>query len=302
MKHSRMLAMLAVVILVAAFLPLAVSANSAPPSFAYTFLLQELPVETKYVDLLIPLKENQDAYVPLNSANVPGTFCHDAQILTYYKDGYCSYTFHYLDAVSNIEVSLENQVEFFATNQLNFAKNGHREQIENMGTIRLAMLDEKGNILQVSRELVLRSRQVFATLTGSFRYNARTDTFDMSQETDPLYRFGYELIAFSLLVFTCILEYLISIPFGLWKYYGKMIVCVNVVSQILMHLLYILLYGLLFWRYAAAVLLLEVLVFAGECFYYTRKMDTEPVGKCILYGVIANAASLLVGLWVVCLL
>ena len=298
MKHSRMLAALAVVVLLAAFLPLAVSANSAPPSFAYTFYLQELPTDTKYVDILIPLNENDDSYVQVNEGNLPGTFLGDAQILTFRQDGYCSYTFHYRDALSDMEVSSEQQVVFFATNQPEHTQNGHREQIEEMGTIRLAMLDEKGNVLQVSKELVLNSRRIFATLTGKFQYNAAADTFDMSRETNHGFVFLYLLIAFAGLVFTCISEYLISVPFGLWKQYGNTIVCVNIVSQILMHLLYILLYGLLFWRYAAAVLLLEVLVFAGECLYYTRKMNTEPGYKCILYGITANIASLVIGLLV----
>ena len=299
MKSRRVLVSLSVILLLATLLPLGVSANSPPPSYSYTFHLDDLPSNTAYVDLLIPLAENDDAYSPLVSENLPDTFPANAQIVAYNEDGYRSYTFHYQNAVSIIKVSSDDCVEFFTTDQpvMNIIApgQGHREHIEEMGSVRLAMLDEKGNVLQVSRELILRTRHPFAILTGSFRYYARTDSFGISHSPTAA-GFFYFLFAFCGLVFTCITEYLVAIPFGLWKWYGKTVVVVNIVSQLIMHSLYILLYGLLFWRYTASVLLLEVLVFAGECLYYSRKIDTEPIRKCILYGITANAVSLIVGL------
>ena len=300
MKGARLIASCTAIILLLFLIPFSVFANSAPIDHSsYIFYLKELPQGTAYVDLLIPFEENDEMYSTLNANNLPASFSRDSQIVTYCRGGYRSYTFHYKDAESSMEVSQKGYVEFFNTRG-NFS-NGrdHKEYVERLGKIRLAMLDEKGDILQVSQVLPLRSRRVFSTLTGSFRYNGRTDSFSASYTSGFWDYAGYFLMAFACLVFTCISEYLVAIPFGVTYWHGKTVVAVNIVSQLLMHLLYIILYGLLLWRYAVSVLVLELLVFAGECWYYTRKLDTVPRKKRILYGITANAVSLIIGYLVI---
>lgn len=284
-------------IFILVLLPVTVSANSPPPSFWYSVQLENLPEGTVYVDMLIPLETSDPFYSELEENNLPAAFSKSAEIAVYCEDGFRSYTLHYVGARSVMRVSKDNRVFFFTDglNELGSVGYDHMQEIQDRGQMRLAMLDESGNILQVSSVLVLKSRNALASLSGVFAYDALTDEFEIGHDNHPLNGVFYFILAFSGLVLTCIVEYLVAIPFDLWKYYGRTIVLVNVASQIFMHLLFILLYGVLFWRYSFAVLALEILVYAGEFLYYRRKMFDVPLGKCIGFTVTANTASLICG-------
>ena len=98
------------------------------------------------------------------------------------------------------------------------------------------------------------------------------------------------------IVITCFCEWLVSLLFRLDHRNSRLILWTNVVSQILMWLAYILLCGFLRLEHIWAVVILEVLVYAGEFFVYWRKMHEVSWIKCLLYTGAANTASLLVGL------
>lgn len=64
----------------------------------------KIPEETTYIDLLIPIKLNDENYTPLNKSNGEKFgISQNSEIVNYNENGYMSYTFHYKNSISNIE-------------------------------------------------------------------------------------------------------------------------------------------------------------------------------------------------------
>lgn len=295
MKKTKISVLFLAVLILLPLLTVTARANSAPPSPNWYFLLKNRPYRTVYMDLLIRLPEEDPNYTPLNEGNIPTGFAPDAGILTYRDGEYCSYTFHYRDAVSNIELSEYGYVFYFD----NLASYSYSDEIAARGKIRLALLDEKGNIIQVSEELDVNEqpRGFMEYVTGGFTYDAKTGTLEINTSVSSYGVAMYLFLCFLGMGLTCWMEYLVAIPFRLRRDWGELILLTNAVSQILMHLSYILLYRYVFWRYAYATIVLEVLVFAGEFLFYRWKMKDVSRIRCLLYTVAANAFSLAHGLW-----
>lgn len=61
-----------------------------------------IPTDTAYIDLLLPISPEDEAYVPYHEANGEAYgISRDSEIVGYCADGYRSYTFHIADAVSD---------------------------------------------------------------------------------------------------------------------------------------------------------------------------------------------------------
>lgn len=297
-RTKRMTALLLAAVCLFSFLPVTVQANSPPPAPYYVFELSGLPEGTVYVDLLIKLPESAPEYVALEKSNLPKGFSPESEIVTFCEDDFRSYTFHYENAKSIIRVQGDNQVYFFIDDlyDLSFEVAEHKFDVDENGWIRLAMLDGQGNILKVSPVLSVKSRQFFGSIRGRFQYNGTTDEYIAETDVNGSGVVLYLILCWFALLFTCLIEYLVAIPFGLRKRYGGKIFLVNIISQIAMHLCHILLYSIVFWRYPHAVILLEVLVYCCEFAVYRRIMREESPVKCIGYVAVANTASLALGL------
>ena len=118
-------------------------------------------------------------------------------------------------------------------------------------------------------------------------------------ENARLTGFGVLLLGFIVLcciVITCFCEWLVSLAFCLDRRNTRLVIWTNVISQILMWLAYILLLGFFRLEYIWFVVILEVLIYAGEFLFYWKKMHGVSWIKCLIYTVAANTASLLVGL------
>ena len=137
-------------------LPVQVFANSPPPPEWFTAELRNLPKGTAYVDLLIYLPESDPHYTELEEANIPEGFSARAEIVTYCLDDFRSYTFHYRDAKSAIDVRNTDRAYFCFDNPSGNLipeeniRYGHMDDIKARGKIRLAMLDAQGNIIHIS--------------------------------------------------------------------------------------------------------------------------------------------------------
>lgn len=298
----RCAAALLLVLLLAAWFPVTVSANSPPPSPWYTFVVSNLPEGTVYVDLLIRLQETDANYVELEE-NLPGIFSEDADIITYCEDGFRSYTFHYRGARSVILPDQNNCVTFFADSAMiyEFVSTGHQEDIERRGKIRLAMLDENGNILQVSKPQSLRPKGLLATSTGIFRYDASADKLTVDS-----YSYFWRILLFLLIsaagiFMTCVIEGFVALFFEWIRNYTKLIRITNIISQLAMRLGQILLLWILPVRNLAVsyfwmVLLLEIPVYVCEFLVYKKHIWEASWQRCLVYTVCANTASALFGL------
>ena len=297
-KQNRFFTFFLTMILLVAFFPLRASANGPMPAEWYDIGLSNLPEGTEYVDLLIPLPEDDPMYAELVAENVPAGFSEQSEIITYCVDDFRSYTFHYRDALSVIRAGQGLHVSFGARDEQVFSaenyRYGHLEDIQNRGRIRLAMLDGEGNILQISDVLRVTPRGMFAYLSGSCHYDASTGQWEMTTTTSGFAAVGYVILSICGVIFTCMIERIAAWPFGLGKRYGRLILLTNLVSQVAMRSLYVLLRSLFFWKYADLVIVLEILVYAGEFLYYHLKMTNVSWQRKLLYTAAANTASLVI--------
>lgn len=298
-RFIRIAFMLACILLL---LPVQVFANSPPPKDWFDIEFSNLPEGTAYLDLLVYLPESDPYYTPLEEANLPEGISPDAQIVTYCQEDFRSYTFHYRDAKSAIAVKGTKTITYFFDNIIfgniidgDSIRYKHLNDVLAKGEIRLAMLDSEGNILHISPIFRLETRKFMGYLKRDFVYNAADDTLQIEEGINT---FGYVLYVFLAgvgFLLTWLVEWLVSVLMGLQD--RAKVRKVNLVSQTLMHILYIAFYSLIFWRYTAALILLELLVYAGEfiCYRFWLMRDI-PAKKCLIFVVIANTASLVLGM------
>lgn len=295
---KRLLRVCLILLAFSLLLSTAAWANSPPPPSDFTVYLQDLPEGAAYVDLLVKLKEDDPNYSPLEAGNLPGSFAEDAEILSYHKSGYRSYTFHYAGAGSCITPCTDEYsglpcVRFFQGDEGYI----HIRDVERRGTVKLAVLDSQGSILRVSNACAADAPSLFARSLGTLDYNGATNRLKLRTDANPSAIVLFAAISIAGLFVNCILEWIVSLFFGLHRKYGWDILCVNGISQILMRTAFVLLYGPVFNRYSHTVIVLEILVFVGEFLFYRKKMEDVSPGKCLAYTVTANAISLALGLW-----
>ncbi|MBQ9148722.1 MAG: hypothetical protein IJX69_04055 [Oscillospiraceae bacterium] len=279
MKRYPVVILLAMLMLM--LLPIGVSANGPAPVPWLDVYLTNAPEGTAYVDLLIPLTEDDPRYSELNEQNLPEGFSAQSPIVTYCEDGFRSYTFHFEDALSSIAM---DGAECF--------RYEHLDDIEQQNVIRLAMLDEKGNILKVSDDLSMGRRRVAAFIDGPGRYDAATGEWELEMSVSGSGIVFYVILSGLGVGFTCFLERLMAWVFGVGKPYGRLVLKTNLFSQLIMRVAFILLYGVVFWRYSHAVIFLEVLVYLSEYLVYHVKMKSVSWKRKLLYTVAANTVSL----------
>lgn len=294
--RRKLVLILALLIMVSVCI-IPVSANGVPPMPFYSIALSNLPEGTVYVDLLVKLPQDDSAYTPLVEENLPESFAEDAEIIGYCEKDYRSYTFHYKSARSIIVPDKKGQVYFFTSDLIGYGEDtqryDHKLDIERQGKIRLAMLDEMGNILQVSRVLTLSPNSLFAYILGEFQYDAKKDILDAEGAGDALGALLYVVIGIFGTLLTCLVERVVAWPFGIGKDYSGTIWLTNLISQVLMRIVYVPLYGLVFRHYWYAVFFLELLIYVGEYIVYSLRMKDVSRIKILMYTIAANTASLM---------
>lgn len=300
-RWRRICACLLAAVWIMGVLPLTASANSPGISPWDIFSFENLPEGTVYVDLLIPISEKDPKYMALIEENLPENWSKSTPIVTYCEEGYRSYTFHYQDASSDIRVNGSGTVTFFNDNSSPQYDGGvryeHADEIAARGDIKLALLDENGEILKISSKFSLKPREFMTYFYGIFSYDAAADVFAANRYFNGMGCILYAIFALLGMLLTCFTERQIAGLFGLKKQYGRLIRWTNVVSQLLMHLSYVLFYSLIFWRYTYATVILEILVYVGEFLFYRRKMKDVSREKCLAFTLTANTASLLLGIF-----
>ena len=301
-KRNRLSLFVLAIALLVGFMPFEASANSPPPAPFYSFQIHNLPENSAYVDILIPFSESDDYYETVNQDLLPDEFSADAEIIYYCKQGFYSYTFHYRDAASVISLDREGFVYFFADEAFVSDWDGevryaHCDDIYERGYIRLAILDKFGNILHVSPTLTLTNRSLFEVLQNEFVYDAESQKFQVERRTSSFGTGLYILISILGTLLTCTLECFVAGVFGLRSVPKGLIFGTNALSQALMYVLYVVLYGVIFWKYKYVVILLEIMVYLGEYHWYCRKMHGVSRKRILFYTVTANTASLILGLF-----
>lgn len=303
MRRKGLFALAAIVVLIIANLFPVMMLFSGPESAPYfEFETQNLPEGTAFVDLLIHLPEEDPMYVPGNPGKLPAVFSGNDQILRYCEDDYRSYTFHYRDALSRILLTKEGKVNFFTDSADYFdasrIRYDHKEDILSRGKIRLAMMDSKGNILQISRPHSLKTKGLFSVTLGYYVYDGQKDVL-LVEDFSMLSEF-WQMVMLTLLGLaqTCFLEELVAWMFGFGKSNRRVVRWTNLVSKPLMRTLQWNVTALPMGRdnilpYVAVVICLEILAYLCEYMCYREKLNDISPKRCLLYAVCANAVSAL---------
>jgi hypothetical protein len=146
---------------------------------------------------------------------------------------------------------------------------------------------------------------LFVLLPQVVNSNSPGPNLDGSIDTSPAWIIGPVLIYLLIIGFTCLVEWLVSIPFAIHRECAKIILVTNILTQIGMHLLEVVYLALTavpaaFWlAFPAFIVILEIIVYATEFFIYYKKMLGFPTWSIILYTICANTASLLLGLLII---
>lgn len=114
-----------------------------------------IPKNSVYIDLLMPIPTDNEAYTEINQTNADiYGFSNDSEIIKYNKDGFVSYTFHIVDASSDLTISAD----------MNFNERGAKYDFEycrkNFKEIKFAYLDADGNIISVSNSVKINTLRV----------------------------------------------------------------------------------------------------------------------------------------------
>ena len=106
------------------------------------------------------------------------------------------------------------------------------------------------------------------------------------------------LILFSIpgIVVTIISEWMVAGIFGMQSGEQRMVRRVNLISQILMRIVFVFLNAVLNLSYLISVVILEIAVYMLEYLVYRRWIKSFPAKKIVAYTITANTVSLLLGM------
>lgn len=285
---KRTVTILLTLLLLSVFLVLPVSANTAPPPPNFTVYLTNYPPEARYMDVLVQLSP-EDADYTDNRDNFPNDTWAGSQIFSYEEDGYVSYTFHYRGAQRYIKINNHDRVEFFANAD---------EKLQRFQSIKIAVLDNEGYILQISEPFDPAPSLFMAVGQGYAYYDYEEDKVEVSGHSDAWLLGVYLAISLAGVVVTVLVEWLIAHCFTPLLLYLKVVLLTNLVTQLTMRILFVLLYSFLWQNYWFWTLLLEVAVYTAEYFTYRKYILTAPKKTILTYVIVANTVTLLLGIGV----
>ena len=303
MKNSKRLFFAVLLILVLVFsLPMSVNANAPMPADHLTVVFSDVPKDVVYVDLLIKISEDDANYVDFQ----PNSFAEElfiAKGITGYSvDGYRSFTFHYKNAKSDIKLKPYYR-GFYSVNFCNGSE--YREYLtqyedlrDNYRDIKIALLDKHFNIILVSKAAQLPKKSNAINFDGRVDYDIPTNSLSFDTWVNPYYVLFGGFFSILIMLLSIGIEVVVSL---LFKFRGKQVstvLVVNICSQIIMRVLYL----LLPFAYLIETIILEVLVYGAEFWIYKKRFKEVGTAKIVCYTVIANTLSLLLGIFLDCYL
>ena len=292
-----------VIILLSCIFCTPVLANAAAPTEHITIKLTNIPDNVVYADLLIKIDENDENFSEINrlSLDENGLF-DEAQIVTYNDNGFRSFTFHYHNAKSNIKIN--EPYPNYDYKYVDFCKGiEYREylaQYEDLRTnyksIKIALLNEQGDIVSISKQVELPEQSFSLLFFGTIEYDVATENIVFVFEHNHLYILFSIVCIWPLLIFFSIgLEVLTAVIFKFRGEKLRTITKVNVLTQILMRILYL----FLPFTYLVSTIVLEFLMYGGEFLFYKKSLKGEKTKRVLVYTVVANTISLLFGLLII---
>lgn len=155
-----------------------------------------LPKKAVYMDMLISMDENDEAYTLFNEENMKQYSFDTKSIADYSSEGFVSMSCHYKDNLTDMKIQLNARGDYHNSFNLDRLSNGNMGADSNLmekffnenRKFRIALLDENGSIIQLSEPFECNGKD--GRLTHYIGYDAINNTLSLSYESEimPFHR------------------------------------------------------------------------------------------------------------------
>jgi hypothetical protein len=282
-----------------------VSANSPAPADNIHVVIYEKPDNCVYVDLLIKINPSDKNYVVFNSEYGEKLDLGEKSAIAQYNvDGFMSYTFHFLGAMSeNTLVKEEGSPDSYYSEFAGYRDpdgslefNAFDRLQADYPILKLALIDSMGTIIKVSDKVSIATRRGY--LSGPIYYHIAANSVEVNIIPGFLDNILY-LLKFLIMIlfagifrfaFSTVIETLIAIPFKLKPY--RKIVIVNLITQTILTIAM----ALSGYSYLVTLIAIEAFVYVAEFISYSILYKQFSKIRILFYTVVANTVSLGLGL------
>ncbi|MBR6533659.1 MAG: hypothetical protein IKT44_04460 [Clostridia bacterium] len=301
MKNLKKLFFIAVIVtILASSFVLPVFANAPMPADHLTVVLSNLPDDAVYVDLLVKINQDDPNFVDFQSNNYSDSVSKSSEIVSYSDGSFYSFTFHYKNSKSNIKIEHYYDDLYYVDfcNGLNYQD--YLTQYESLRNhyrdVKVALLDKDFNIIVVSESIQLPKENNAFVFDGKICFDFNTNSLDFDTRINPYFVVFGGFFSILIMLMSIGTETVISLLFGFRGRQTLTILIVNICSQIIMRLLYL----VLPFTYLIETIILEVCVYTAEFFIYKKYFKGTSVIKLVGYTLTANTLSLLLGIFLDC--
>jgi len=273
-------------------------ANAPGKAKKLIFEISNLPNDVVYADLLIKMEEDDKQYVEFQEQSFVENQAAVEELVNYSIDGYRSFTFHYKEAESNIKIEPFFDDGYCVSFGDGFSQKEllrqHEDLRKNYNEVKIALLDEEYHILSVSDVCEIPKEDKMFSFGGTISYDAESGEFTVDRFFNPYYVVVSALSVIMMILLSVFLEWLVAVLFKFSNKERVKILIVNVCTQVAMRLLYF----VLPFSYVVETIILEALVYGSEILIYKKTFKEKTVGNVLVYTVVANTISLIIGLLV----
>lgn len=189
---------------------------------------------------------------------------------------------HYTDETGYVNFAYDP----FDTRELIF-KDQYNDLTDDFSNIKIAITDKDGNILTISDKTDLAPPKLGGYLHGWLTYDASNGNVKVNKYEDNITFFIVNIIG---VILTIIIETITAVFFKMKPF--RNIVVVNLITQVIMRIL-----GFISpLEYLLTLFILEVLVYISEYNIYRKIYKEISSRKVLVFTVIANSLSLVIGL------
>lgn len=280
-------------------LPMTASANSPIPKHYLTINLTDLPENAVYADLLIKIDQNDSKYVDFQHSAYGNDKNQIKEIADYSRDGFVSYTIHYNNAQSNVKIehSYEDiyNVTFCKGIEYGEFKTQYEDLISNYPTLKIAILDKDYNIITVSNEVTI-PQEKHIRFYDYIDYNVAANEIAANASINPYYLLFAGFFSIVIMLSSVIIEVIVAACFKIKGSKLTMVLVVNTCTQIIMRILYF----VVPLGYVIQTIIFEIMVYGGEFLIYKKCFKDKKVSTILIYTIVANTLSLLLGILLDC--
>ena len=279
---------------------LPVFANAPMPADHLKVVLSNLPDDAVYVDLLVKINQDDPNFVDFQSNNYSDSVSKASEIVSYSDGSFYSFTFHYKNSKSNIKIEHYYDDLYYVDfcNGLNYQD--YLTQYESLRNhyrdVKVALLDKDFNIIVVSESIQLPKENNAFVFDGEIYFDFNTNSLDFDTRINPYFVVFGGFFSILIMLMSIGTETVISLLFGFRGRQTLTILIVNICSQIIMRLLYL----VLPFTYLIETIVLEVCVYTAEFLIYKKYFKNISTIKIAGYTITANTLSLLLGIFLDC--